>query len=279
MITEELRDYNGEASYPQFYLYISAVGAWLNTFRVPRKHDSMPVIYSTPQRPYFLNQLAKYGFDTSNGQIPTPIWSYRISGYERRKDREIPRVVKYFNKETNKFYPDLIPFNITWTISLWTRKEADTMDIMYQFQTAFEQGMKWIIFTDEEFPKRTQTTVFFLDSIADSTNPEPGEKGDMEYKTDITLKSECYLPRTGFDGSFVKKIYIDLGTSEDTDNCTIEYISGSGEVYVSGVPQLGVKKINTGELCGIISPNLIAFSGTVNVGEPDEQLVVEHYTW
>jgi len=279
MITGESHEYNGESAYPQFYLYISALGAWLNSFHVPRKHDNIPVIYSTPQRPYFLNQLAKYGFDTSNGQIPTPIFSYRLTSYERRKDREIPRVVKYHNKEHNKFYPDLIPFNCTWSINLWTRKEADTMDIMYQFQTAFEQGMKWIIFTDEEFPRRTQTTVFFLENIADSTNSEPGDKGDMEYKTDITLKSECYLPRTGFDGSYVKKLYIDLQTSTDVDNCTIEYISGSGAVYVSGVPQLGVKKANTGELCGIISPQLIAFSGIVNAGQPDEEFVVEHYTW
>ena len=271
MITNELRDYNGESSYPQFYLYITALGAWLNTFKVPRKHDSIPVIYSTPQRPYFLNQLALYGFDTSNGQIPTPIFSYRLTSYERRKDREIPRSVRYYNTDTNKFYPDLIPFNCTWTISLWTRKEADTMDIMYQFQTAFEQGMKWIIFTDEEHPHRTQTTVFFLESIADSTNAEPGEKGDMEYKTDITLKSECYLPRTGFDSAYVTKLYLDLSTGHPEDNCAITYLSGD--------INLGVKKMNTGDLCGVISPNLIAFSGVVNNNEPDETFVVEHYQW
>lgn len=279
MITNELQNYDGELAYPQFYLYISAIGAWLNSFHVPRKHDNIPVIYSTPQRPYFLNQLAKYGFDVSNGKIPTPIWSYRITSYERRKEREIPMMVRYHNKELNKFYPDLIPFNITWNVSLWTRKELDTMDIMYQFQTSFEQSMKWIIFVDEEFNNRTQTMVTFLESVADGTNVEPGEKGDMEYKTDITLKSECYLPRTGFDSAYVKKVYIDLQTGQMNDNCTIDYISGSGAVYVSGVPQLGVKKYNTGELCGVISSQLIAFSGTVNAGQPDEEFVVEHYQW
>ena len=271
MIPGEIKNYDGELAYTQFYIWIAAVGMWFNSFRIPRKHDNVPVIFSTPQRAYFLNQLAHYGFDTSNGKIPTPIISYYLSDYEHKKERDTPQVVTWYNKNDGTEYPNLIPYDCTFQVSVWTRKQLDMFELMYQIQESFDQGYHWIIFTDTETGMK-QTTPFFLEGITDASNLEPGQDGQVEWRRDINLRAECYLPRAGYNKrSPISKLYLDLGTGSEIDNCTIEYASGGVDFIV--------KKWNTGNLCGVIEPNHIYFSGTVNSGQHDEEFVVENYTW
>jgi hypothetical protein len=268
MIPGEIKDHQGELSYTQFYIYIVSMGLWFNSFRVPRKHDQIPVIYSTPQRAYFLNQLKLYGFDTNNGQIPTPIISYYMTGYEHKKERDLPGVVKWLNKNDNMMYPRMIPYDLTFNVSVWTRKQMDMYEIMFQFQSSFEQGMHWIDYIDP-ITKMTQTTPFFLEGITDASNIEPGADGEVEWRTDVSIRAECYLPRPGRSIHNIKKLYIDLGTENSNDNCIIEYFSGN--VY-------NIKK-NQGILCGNISSGSIYFSGVVNQGLYDEEFIIENYTF
>lgn len=272
MIPGEIRNYDSELAHTLFHIYILGLGSWLSTMRVPRKHDNVAVIYSTPQRAYFLEQLNKYGFDTNNGQIPTPIISYYLNEFTLKVEREKPRIVKYLNTDDNSLYPDMVPYDLTFTVTVWTRLQMDMNEIMYQLLTGFEQSIHWIQFKD---PKtgRKQTAPYFLESVSDASNTEPGEAGNVEWRKDLTIRAEAYLPIGGEKVFPVERLFIDLNSGQEADNFTVSYLSGN--------PDLGLeaKKVNGGVLYGDINPGNIYISGTVNVGEPDEEFVLENDQW
>lgn len=266
MITGELKAYQGDFSYQSFYINIAAIGSWLNSFKSARLHDQIPVVYSTTQRAYFLNQLSKYGFNTiNNRQIPTPIISYWLSDQQHKQAMDHPMSVKYFNRDDGCLYPDLIPWDCTYTVSIWTRKQSDMFEIEYQLKSSFNQGIHWIYLTDQETGRR-QTMPIFLEGVADASNYEPGETGEPEWRKDYTLRAECYLPRPGSWSNPIKKIFVDIGTGNDADNCNISYVSGT----------MFAQKVNEGTLCGVIEDGRIYFSGTVNQDQPDEEYVEEN---
>lgn len=268
----ELRNYNGEFAHPAFYVYEAGIDAWLSTFRVARKHDVIPVIQSTGRRAYFENQLARHGYTTINGQIPTPIISWWITDYQRVPELDRPREIKYHNRTDDCLYPDMIPFNVNITISIWTRKQQDMKELESQFHANFNNGgLRWIEFKDN-ITQRKQFTPFIIENRSNVSNLEPGESDQPLLRVDYALKSEMHFPLPGAFVPKISKVYIDIDVSGKENNmpdCEITYISG----------EVDSSKVNKGKLCGLISPGLVYFSGTVNAGQVDEEYVMENHQW
>lgn len=267
----ELRNYDGELAHPAFYVYLAGVDAWLSTFRVARKHDTAPVIMSTGRRAYFENQLARHGFTTINGQIPTPIISFWLNDYQRLASFDRPREIKWFGNPDGSYYPDMIPFECFFTISFWARKKSDLRELESQFHASFNNGgIRWIEFKDQITGRRQQTP-FFIENRTDASNYEPGETDEGMIRTDYNVKSEMHFPLNGTDIPAIKKVFININTSEKLNSCSISYISGQ-------ISSDGVKE-NEGEICGVISPGLIYFSGVVNENQADEEYILENHSW
>lgn len=272
MIPGELKIYDGtEIAHEQFYIYIAAMQSWFSSFRCYRKHDIVPCVFSSPKRAYFESQLARYGMTLLNGQIPTPIISFWLSDYQLKIEREKPRMVKYYNRHDRYLYEDMIPYDLTFEVIVWTKKQADMFEIMSQIQRSFEQSIHWIFFKDQQ-TQRTQTAACFLEGISDSSNIEPGDKDDVMWKKNINIRVEAYIPRNGYPSNPVKKIYIGVNTGDARDDTFIEYISGD--------PVLRSAIAYDTNLSGHILVGDIAFSGTVSHPSTNEEtFVVENYQW
>lgn len=265
----ELRAYDGEYGHTEYGVYLAAMDAWLSTFRVPRKHDTIPVVYSTTKRAYFENQLSRHGFKIENGMIPTPIISFWMNGWNIKQGMNKPRMQKYYNPHDGAKYSDLIPTDAMYTISVWTDKREDMFEICSSIYASFDQYILWIKFTDPN-TGRTQHTPFFWESMTDVSNMEPGATDNTLIRRDISLRAEHYIPREGEDVPKITKVYLDFRTGGETLNhATIDYISGN--------LMIGQAKVNLGALDGKIAPGHVYVSGTVNVGAPDEETVFENW--
>ncbi len=264
----EIRGYDGEFAHTLFYVFQNGVDSWLATFRSARLHDTVPVIMSTGRRAYFENQLRRHGFTTINGQIPTPIISFWLNDFQRVKALDHPREIKWYSDtEPGCYYPDMIPFEGSWTVSFWTHKQADMWELDGQFQRSFNNGgLRWIVFKDE-ITGRFQFCRFEIENRSDATNYEPGDTDQPLLRVDYNLKCDLWLPFEGNTVSQIKKIYLDVNFGQPS----ISYISGV-------IVEQGAQE-NNGTLQGILSPGMIYFSGVVNSGEADTETVVENHQW
>ena len=265
----ELRSYDGEFAGTEWSVYLAAVDAWLSSFRIARKHDTIPVVYSTTQKQYFEDQLNRHKFKIENGMIPTPIISFWMNGWNIKQGFDKPKYTKYYNRKDGAKYPDLIPCDAMYTISIWTYKREDMFEITQKIRTAFDTGIFWIKFTDPT-TGMTQHTPFFWESMTDASNLEPGPTDNTLIRRDINLRSEHYLPRAGEDVPLITKVYLDFRTDQGEQGATIDYISGSFAIRKT--------KVNDGALTGRIAPGHVYASGIVNAGQNDEEYVKEDWS-
>ena len=206
------RDPGGAVVIPRaeeaFRRYSETVKEFLKGLYVERKDGPIPVeaIYSYPNIATALRSAPSYDslpevnrelgqklVDLREERTKIPIIAFQISGYTYSQARQLPGEIYYSSQFKDSSKKDIIrsnkpvPFDLQYTMSVWTKTRADMFFIQQQLLSRFNPNVTFEIDT-QEIP-------VFLDSVTDTSSLESTQGNYQLVRNDIVIHLEAWIKR------------------------------------------------------------------------------------
>lgn len=174
-----------------FRNYSKALKNWLqeNIYLSSYPEDrNVTIVYTTPDRAW-----AKYVHPTINGGTMSPNVNFHLTGIQYSESENllgfVNEYIKYDNKpKAREMSPPLI-YNLSYSITIYTRLQSEMDVIIYQMVSKAHKNKKAAFKVDGQWAE-----LHFSD-IQDETNLEPGEAQDVTTRFGINATiPRAYLP-------------------------------------------------------------------------------------
>lgn len=191
-----------------FRKYSERMKEFLNGLYIDRKDGPVPVevVYSFPNiatalrsapsydaKPEVNRELGQKLVDLREERTKIPIIAFQISGYTYVMDRQLPGEIYYNVQYTDASKKNIIrankpvPFDLQYTLSIWTKTKADMFFVQQQILSKFNPTVT--------FEVDTQEIPVFLDSITDTSSLESATGTYQLVRNDIVLHLNAWIKR------------------------------------------------------------------------------------
>lgn len=129
---------------------------------------------------------------------------------EIRKTNDRNRSVKRdSNKPTGYYNP--VPYNITYTLSIWTKHEDDLFQILEQIVPYFTPSFSAKVEEMQDAKKENRSVPISLTAVIPSEDYEMamGEQRRIEWQLVFMVKGYFYPPKIDFNGE-IRRVFIDF---------------------------------------------------------------------
>ena len=206
------RDPGGATVIPRaeeaFRKYSERMQEFLKGLYVDRKDGPIPVevIYSLPNiatalraapsydaLPEVNRELGQKLVDLREERTKIPIIAFRISTYTYVMDRQLPGEIYYSTQFKDSSKKDMIksnkpvPFDLQYTLSIWTKTKGDMFFIQQQLLSRFNPAVV--------FEVDTQEIPVFLESVTDTSSLESTQGNYQLVRNDVVLRVNAWIKR------------------------------------------------------------------------------------
>ena len=206
------RDPGGATVIPRaeeaFRKYSETMRDFLRGFFIERKDGPIPVeiVYSAPNiatalraapsynaKPEVNKELGEKLVDLREDRTKIPIIAFQISAYTYQMDRQLPGEIYYNSQYTDDSKKDIVrmnkpvPFDIQYTLSIWTKTKADMFFIQQQLLSKFNPAVV--------FEVETQEIPVFLESVTDTSSLESAQGNYQLIRNDVVLRVNAWIKR------------------------------------------------------------------------------------
>jgi len=221
--------------YTFFRVYDIGISNWVRGFALING-ESVPTVFAAPQRAFssMRDLLVKQGKMDSDGtldMVPLPFISILRgdpelnikywSGGTVRNNSLRPYSERWTDtsKKSTKTYQHPQPFNLPYSIEIWSKYFQTSATLFDQFMREFASNFAYT--TVKHFPPWGDIlTAIHLDSISDTSALEGGELDERQVRHTLNLTVEAWL---FFEPTVVPTVL----------ETTIDYYDGAGTVYDS----------------------------------------------
>lgn len=217
--------------------YTQLMGVLFSDIQVLRERQdgdryiNVPITYASKEN-YARKLQSRLEQANTNGQanIRTilPRMSLEITdmAYDsQRRGNNVVRSAKYNSDGKYKGFYNPVPWNITYTLSIWTRHESDAFQIVEQIIPFFDPTYTAKIKEHVGDSVENRNVDITLSSVIPQEDimGAPEEQRRIEWSIIFILKGYIYPPEIDFDG-VIKRVYLDFygNTVNESDKGNFE---------------------------------------------------------